>query len=289
MAPITLAQPPVVLSADESPNPASLRAYRGPIKGRETARSVALETTEGYETSLIPTRSFLTGGVMLFSGYIFDVEGTLVDSVLQNLLSLQEILADFGVTVPYELLQLYSGLDGDQTLQLVAPDMGANQRKKVLEAQGKLYERKYLESVKPFTGVRDVFETLIQRGGRIALATDCKGPELKHYLSLLNVDDLVDSLACGDDVEHGKPDPRLVGLALRKLSVPAGLAVMIGDTPYDAEAAHGAGTVAAGLLTGGFAKEALIEAGCLWVGRELSDLMICLDQEPPRVGLDAEG
>ena len=57
---------------------------------------------------------------MLFSGYIFDVEGTLVDSVQQNLLSLQVCLGDFGVSVPYELLQLYSGLDGDQTLQLVA-------------------------------------------------------------------------------------------------------------------------------------------------------------------------
>jgi beta-phosphoglucomutase-like phosphatase (HAD superfamily) len=60
---------------------------------------------------------------MLFSGYIFDVEGTLVDSVGQNLLSLQQSLADFGVKVPYDLLQLYSGLDGDQTLQLVAPDL----------------------------------------------------------------------------------------------------------------------------------------------------------------------
>jgi beta-phosphoglucomutase-like phosphatase (HAD superfamily) len=56
------------------------------------------------------------GGVMRFAGYIFDVEGTLVDSVQQNLLSLQEALADFGIGVPYEVLQLYSGLDGDQTL-----------------------------------------------------------------------------------------------------------------------------------------------------------------------------
>jgi beta-phosphoglucomutase-like phosphatase (HAD superfamily) len=61
---------------------------------------------------------------MLFSGYIFDVEGTLVDSVRQNLLSLQESLANFGATVPYDLLQLYSGLDGDQTLQLVVAGFG---------------------------------------------------------------------------------------------------------------------------------------------------------------------
>jgi phosphoglycolate phosphatase-like HAD superfamily hydrolase len=209
---------------------------------------------------------------MRFSGYMFDVEGTLVDSVQQNLLSLQVCLADFGISIPYELLQLYSGLDGDQTLQLVAPDLNAPERQVVLEAQGRMYEAKYLGSVKAFAGVRDVFGALREGGGRIALATDCKGPELSHYRSLLNVDDLIDAMACGDDVEHGKPDPRLIGLALGKLGISAGQAVMIGDTPYDAEAASGAGTAAAGLLTGGFAKQALLEAGCFVVANELREL-----------------
>ena len=109
------------------------------------------------------------------------------------------------------------------------------------------------------------------RGGRIALATDCKGPELSHYRSLLNVDDLIDGMACGDDIEHGKPNPRLIGLALGKLGI-SGQAVMIGETPYDAEAASGAGTAAAGLLTGGFAKQALLEAGCFAVADELLEL-----------------
>ena len=209
---------------------------------------------------------------MRFAGYIFDVGGTLVDSVPQNLLSLQEALAQFDCIVPYELLQLYSGLDGDQTLQLVAPDLDGERRKRVLQAQGKLYEAKYLGSVKAFNGVRDVFQALAEAGGRIALATDCKGPELKHYRSLMDVDDLIHSMACGDDVEHGKPDPRLVGLALRKLNIRADQAITIGDTPYDAEASLSAGASAAGLLTGGFAREALREAGCLVVARDLQEL-----------------
>jgi HAD superfamily hydrolase (TIGR01549 family) len=229
------------------------------------------------------------GGDMRFAGYIFDVEGTLVDSVQQNLLSLQEALADFGIGTPYEVLQLYSGLDGDQTLQLIAPDLAEADRKRVLEARGKLYERKYLASVKAFTDVREVFKALTKEGGRIALATDCKGPALKHYLSLLQVDDLIDSMACGDDVEHGKPDPRLVGLALRKLGLPAGEAVMIGDTPYDAEAAIGAGTAAAGLLTGGFSREALTGAGCFPVASQLRGLLPFFDKELPPAPLAASG
>ena len=218
---------------------------------------------------------------MRFSGYIFDVEGTLVDSVQQNLLSLQESLADFGIEAPHEELQLYSGLDGNQTLQLVAPDLVEADRKRVLEAQGKLYERKYLASVKAFAGVREVFLALTGEGGRIALATDCKGATLRHYLSLLAADDLIDSVACGDDVEHGKPDPRLVGLALRKLQVPAAQAVVIGDTPYDAEAACGAGTASAGVLTGGFSKETLLQAGCLSVAQEVRDLVSYLNADQP--------
>ena len=99
---------------------------------------------------------------------------------------------DYGASVPFELLQLYSGLDGDQTLQLVAPDINARKRQEVLEAQRKMYETKYLGSVRAFTGFAGRVEALREGGGRIALATDCKGPELSHYRSLVNV-----------DVEHG--------------------------------------------------------------------------------------
>jgi beta-phosphoglucomutase-like phosphatase (HAD superfamily) len=77
---------------------------------------------------------------MPFSGYIFDVEGTLIDCVPQDLISFQEASADFGITVPYDVLQLYSGLDGDQTLQLVAPDLEAGARKQLLEVQSKIYQ-----------------------------------------------------------------------------------------------------------------------------------------------------
>jgi phosphoglycolate phosphatase-like HAD superfamily hydrolase len=217
----------------------------------------------------------------MFKGFIFDVEGTLVDCVPQTLKSLQEAFERFGHQVPYNTLQLYSGLDGDQTLRLVVPDSDESVRKNILKTQGTIYEEKYLDCVQPFNGVRDVFRSLIEQGGRIALATDCKGPALKHYLSLLNVEEFISAMACGDDVEHGKPDPRLVGMALKKLELPAPQAVMVGDTPYDAEAAVGAGTSAAGVLTGGFSREALLEAGCLAVADDLQALLSGLERGEP--------
>ena len=96
----------------------------------------------------------------MFAGYIFDVEGTLVDSVPQNLRSRQEALERAGIELPYAALQLYSGLDGNQTLQILAPDLDEARRKQILQDQAHIYETKYLHSVKAFGGVREVFEAL---------------------------------------------------------------------------------------------------------------------------------
>src|SRR5438270_4888542 len=138
---------------------------------------------------------------MSFSGYIFDVEGTLIDCVPQTLSSLQDTLKDWGIQTPYETLQLYSGLDGDETLSIVAPQLNPQERKQLKQADGKRYEKFCLPDVKPFPGVRELFQAVKSDGGFIALATDCKDPQLIHYLRLLAVDDLIEQIACGDDVE----------------------------------------------------------------------------------------
>jgi HAD superfamily hydrolase (TIGR01509 family) len=209
----------------------------------------------------------------MFEGFIFDVEGTLIDSVSQNQRSLQDALEKSGYRVPIQTLRLYSGLDGDQTLQLVVPDASDRERFTILEDRREIYEREYLPSVRPLEGARDVIRILAEKGGRIALATDCKGLSFTRHMLLLNSRDYITATACGDDLEHGKPDPRLVGIALRKLGVAASQTVMVGDTPYDAEAGIEAGTKAAGVLTGGFSESVLGAAGCFAVARDLRALL----------------
>jgi phosphoglycolate phosphatase-like HAD superfamily hydrolase len=212
----------------------------------------------------------------MVKGFIFDVEGTLVDSVMQNLCSLQDALEKSGYRVPIQTLELYSGLDGNQVLQLAFPGVSEGERLDITKDQISIFERDYLSSVKPFEGVRDVISALAEQGGRIALATDCKGQAFKRYMSLLDADEFIVATACGDDVEHGKPDPRLVGAALRKIGLSGSQAIMIGDTPYDAEAGLEAGTKAAGVLTGCFASQVLIGAGCCAVAPDLRALLPCL-------------
>ena len=112
----------------------------------------------------------------MFSGYIFDVEGTLVDSVPQNLRSLQEALERAGIDMPYAALQLYSGLDGNQTLQIIAPDLDEALRKQILHDQAHIYETKYLHTVKAFGGVREVFETLPGAAAGSPLRPTAKDP-----------------------------------------------------------------------------------------------------------------
>jgi beta-phosphoglucomutase-like phosphatase (HAD superfamily) len=85
---------------------------------------------------------------MRFDGTIFDIEGTLIDCIPQNLQSWRETLSSFGLTVPLEVLQLYSGMDGDDMLQILAPDMDKKLRRRVLEAEGKNFEAKYLSPVR---------------------------------------------------------------------------------------------------------------------------------------------
>jgi phosphoglycolate phosphatase-like HAD superfamily hydrolase len=212
-------------------------------------------------------------GNEMFEGFIFDVDGTLLDSVSQNQRSLQDALEKSGYRVPINTLRLYSGLDGDQILQLVVPDASERERLAILDDRRQIYERDYLPSVRPLEGARDVLRILTERGGRIALATDCKGVSFTRHMSLLDAGDYIAATACGDDLEHGKPDPRLIGIALRKLSLAASQTVMIGDTPYDAEAGIEAGTKVAGVLTGGFPESVLDQAGCFAVARDLSGLL----------------
>lgn len=211
-------------------------------------------------------------------GVIFDVEGTLVDCVAETLQSWQESLTRFGFKVPIEVLQLYSGMDGDEMLQILAPHFDSKTRARARATNGTHYRKLYLPKLKAFAGVRPLFEAIKSSGCRIALATGCAGSDLARYRRLLDVDDLIDAVACEDDVPRGKPDPAVILCAARQLELPTGACVMIGDSPYDAEAASAAGMAALGLATGGYAREALIEAGCFAVADDLLEAGRLLEQ-----------
>jgi phosphoglycolate phosphatase-like HAD superfamily hydrolase len=204
--------------------------------------------------------------------FIFDVEGTLVDSVQHQLQCLQETLRRHGRVIPIVTLQQFSGMDGNDMLERLAPDLGESGRKAILRDQGRRFEKHYLPSIKPFPGVRKTLRALKAMGCRLGLATDCDGAPLRHYRKILKIDDLLDAIARGEDARGGKPAPKLIEFAVRKLRSSAGISTMVGDTPFDAQAATGCGVKAIGVLTGGFEDHELRAAGCIAVFPSLRHL-----------------
>jgi len=220
------------------------------------------------------------------AAYIFDVEGTLIDCAPQILRCWSETLSAFCVPAASMALQRLSGMDGDEMLRMLAPALDENARKDILKAQGKRYRAVYLPQARAFPGVREVFTEIKSRSARIALATDCQPDELERYRGLLNADDLIDAVACGDEVSKGKPAPEIVEIALHRLGrVPAALATMIGDTPFDAQAARSAGANAWGTLSGGHTSSSLIDAGCSVVMSSVSDVGRYFQRQKPIPGI----
>jgi phosphoglycolate phosphatase-like HAD superfamily hydrolase len=222
------------------------------------------------------------------SAFIFDVEGTLVDAVMQTLRCWRETLEEFGHSVWLVDLHHYSGMDGSELLDKLLPQPVPKALKQdILGRQGKRYRQDYLPAVQAFPGVRALFEGLKADGCRIALGTDCQKDELDHYLDRANIRDLIDAIACGNDVKHGKPHPDIFELARKRLKVRArGSIVCVGDTPYDAAAARAAGMPAVGVLTGHFARQDLRASGCLATFRDPAALLQSLKScRVSRVGL----
>lgn len=214
--------------------------------------------------------------------FIFDVEGTLVDTVVPTLRCWSETLAQFGFEFRTSDLRPYSGMDGRDMLGRLIPQSKLHAvQARILKVQGTLYREKFLELAQPIPGVRELFACLKERGYRVALATTCEPDELKRYCALINACEFIDVIACGADVNKGKPHPDLIALALKKLRKRnASAAVMVGDTPFDAMAALAAGTKAVGVLTGYFPAEDLHQAGAQEVFRNPTELLSRLQEEP---------
>jgi phosphoglycolate phosphatase-like HAD superfamily hydrolase len=200
--------------------------------------------------------------------FIFDIEGTLVDAMMPTLRCWRETFAHFCHEISLAELHFLAGMDGQEMLTKLLPGSSKTERKEMLEYQGKRFREEYLPHVPAFPGVRALFEELKRRGRKIALATDCDKSQLRQYLTVTGTESLIDAIGCGEDVKHGKPAPDVMEVALRRVRAGRKHAVMIGDTPYDAQAALSAGVTPVGVLTGHFSGRALQEAGCRAVLRD---------------------
>jgi HAD superfamily hydrolase (TIGR01549 family) len=213
---------------------------------------------------------------------IFDVDGTLVDSVDLHARAWQEAFAHFGKHFDFERVRSQIGKGGDQLMPVFLSREELDEFGEELEKyRGELFKREYLPRVKGFPAVRELFRRVRDEGLQIALASSAKGDELKAYKKLADIEDLVEEETSSDDAEKSKPHPDIFEAALEKLEdVRPAEAVVVGDTPYDAEAAGKAGLQTIGLLSGGFPEEDLRAAGCVSIYRDAADLLANYDTSP---------
>jgi HAD superfamily hydrolase (TIGR01509 family) len=140
--------------------------------------------------------------------------------------------------------------------------------------RGELFKKQYLPGVRAFPRVRELFERIRADGRRIALASSAKEDEVKIYKKLANIEDLIEEQTSADDAERSKPHPDIFEAALERLGdVGPQEALVVGDTPYDAQAAGKLGVRTLGLLCGGFPEADLRAAGCVEIYKDPADLL----------------
>jgi HAD superfamily hydrolase (TIGR01509 family) len=136
-----------------------------------------------------------------------------------------------------------------------------------------LFKCEYLPRVRAFPRVRDLFTRIKRDGKRIALASSAKKDDIGAYERIAAIEDLVETETSSDDADRSKPHPDIFEAALQRLAASSTSAVVIGDSPYDAEAAGKIGLRTIGLLCGGFAEEDLRAAGATEIYRDPTDLL----------------
>ena len=211
----------------------------------------------------------------MIKAIIFDIDGTLVDSVDLHAKAWQEAFKKFGRDIPYEKVRSQIGKGGDQLMPVFFSDNELKEFGDEMEHyRSELFKKNYLPKVRAFPKVRELFQRILADGKQIALASSAKEDELEIYKRLAEIDDLIEAETSADDVAKSKPHPDVFQAALNRLQdIEVNQCMVVGDSPYDAEAAGKIKLQTVGVLCGGFPANELRLAGCIFISRDPADLL----------------
>ena len=213
------------------------------------------------------------------SAVLLDVDGTLVDSNYHHTIAWARAARRLEVHLP-PLFELHRavGMGGDlYVTHVFGADVERTRGDAVRAAHDEEFER-LMPEVPGLDGAHELVAGLVERGRAVVLASSGRPVETEHYLRLLDIGDLVTGWTSADDVETTKPAPGLVQSALRVASIAPERALLVGDSPYDAQSASAAGVPTIGVLTGGFSAAELADAGVRATYASVGELAERLDE-----------
>lgn len=216
---------------------------------------------------------------MAKKGVLLDIDGTLVDSNDAHTRAWLEAFERNGYQCDYNQVRRLIGMGADQLLPAaVEVEKDSPAGKKLSDDWKEIFESKYLPKLQPFPGSRALIEAMKNHGLKLAVASSSEKGMLQKLLKLAGVDSLIDEETSADDAGKSKPSPDIVQAALDRLKLEPGEALMLGDTPYDIEAARklGVGTVA--VRCGGWDDRGL--KGAVAIYNDPTDLRQHLAESP---------
>ena len=203
----------------------------------------------------------------MLKGVIFDIDGTLVDSNDAHAQSWVDTFAEAGYDVPFPVVRPLIGMGADKLLpRTIGVSHESEEGKKLVKRRSEIFREQYLPKLKPFEGSRELVSRVRSDGLKAIVATSAKDQELKGLLKAARVDDLMEEKATASDAKRSKPDPDIVHAAIEESEIPPAQLIMIGDTPYDIEAAKKARVRTIAFRSGGWTDEALRGAAEIYDG-----------------------
>ncbi|UUR09077.1 HAD family hydrolase [Sphingomonas glaciei] len=215
---------------------------------------------------------------MMLQAILFDVDGTLVDSNQFHVLAWAEAFHAAGHDLRLADIHAQIGKGADNFVPALLPDVSEAEAKELGEAHKALFARHYSHRLKPFPRAREMLRRCRDAGLKVMLATSASGRELERNLDVLDARGIVDGWTSADDVGHSKPSPDLFKAAARKAGVRPEESLVVGDTPYDIDAATAAGIRTVAVRSGLFDDEVL--AGAIAIYDNVADLLARFDDSP---------
>ncbi len=204
---------------------------------------------------------------------IFDIDGTLLDSVDLHALAWRRAFKHFGKDIEFLEIRDQMGKTWDELLaKFLSPEEVDTFGDQLKEYRNEIFQKEYLNKVTAFPYVRDLIKCIKEHNCLVALGSSANEQELEAFMRLLDIDDLVDARSSGDETRGAKPHADIFQLSLEKLCVDAKDAIVVANSPHDAETASKANLKVVGLRCGGFPDHLLLNSGVVALFKDPGDL-----------------